>query len=201
MADYTSPFKTGIEFLDRLGVYEVLLPFLLIFTLVYAILEKSRVFGTEKIGEEEVSKKNLNSMFAFVSAFLVVASTRLVAAVNEAVANMTILLLLGVCFLLLIGVFHRGKEELELQKGYKSLFTILMFAGVILIFLHAIKTKDGTPWLYFAWEFIVTNFDSGAMGALILTIIVVALMGYITGEPTSGFLGIGKKESKEEKKE
>jgi len=54
-------------------------------------------------------------MFAFVTAFLVVASSRLVAAVNEAVANMTILLLLGVMFLLLAGVFHTGKEEFSLK--------------------------------------------------------------------------------------
>ena len=47
MADYTSPFRTGIDFLDKLGVYEVLLPFLLIFTIVFAILEKTKVFGTE----------------------------------------------------------------------------------------------------------------------------------------------------------
>ena len=57
MADYTSPFTTGIQFLDRLGVYEVLLPFLLIFTLVFAILEKTRAFGTEEVNGHEMAKK------------------------------------------------------------------------------------------------------------------------------------------------
>jgi hypothetical protein len=186
MADYTSPFKTGIQFLDRLGVYEILLPFLLIFTLVYAILEKSRVFGVEKIGDQDVPKKNLNSMFSFVTAFLVVASSRLVAAVNEAVANMTILLLLGVCFLLLVGVFHTGKDEMKLPKGYKNIFMVLMFVGILLIFLHALKTDDGTPWLYYSWGFVSKNIDTGAMGALILTAFVVLMMGYITGKPKEG---------------
>ncbi len=193
MADYTSPFETGIQFLDRLGVYEILLPFLLIFTLVYAILEKSKVFGTEKIGDEELPKKNLNAMFAFVTSFLVVASSRLVAAVNEAVANMTILLLLGVCFLLLVGVFHTGKDEMQLPKGYKNIFMVLMFIGILIIFLHALKTNDGTPWLYFGWRFLVKNIDTGAMGALILTILIVVMMGYITGKP--------KEEKSSDKKE
>ena len=190
---YTSPFTTGIQFLDRLGVYEILLPFLLIFTIVYAILEKSKIFGTEKIGETEVTKKNLNSMFAFVTSFLVVASSRLVAAVNEAVANMTILLLLGVSFLLLVGVFHTGKDELKLEKGYKNIFMVLMFIGILAIFLHALKTNDGRPWLYFGWEYLVNNIDTGAMGALILTILVVIMMGYITGKP--------KEEKSSDKKE
>ncbi len=183
MADYTSPFATGIQFLDRLGVYEVLLPFLLIFTLVYAILEKTKVFGTETFAGEEVSKKNLNSMFAFVTAFLVVASSRLVAAVNEAVANMTILLLLGVMFLLLAGVFHTGKEEFSLGKPFKNIFMWIMFIGILVIFLHALKTNDGTPWLYFAWGFIVNNIDNAAFGALVLTILLVVMMMWITSNP------------------
>jgi hypothetical protein len=184
MAEYTAPFRTGIEFLDRLGVYEVLLPFLLIFTLVFAILEKTRIFGVEEVeGVGEMPKKNLNSMFAFVTAFLVVASSRLVAAVNEAVANMTILLLLGFAFLLLVGVFHTGKEEMELKGPFKGILMWIMFVGILLIFLHALKTTDGTPWLYFAWGFVVNNIDTGAMGALVLTIIVVGLMMYITNDP------------------
>ncbi|MEM3374285.1 MAG: hypothetical protein QXE31_03620 [Candidatus Woesearchaeota archaeon] len=185
MSDYTSPFRTGIAFLDRLGVYEVLLPFLLIFTLVYAILEKSKVFGVEHVGEHTYSKKNLNAMFAFVTAFLVVASSRLVATINEAVANMTILMLLGVCFLLLLGVFHTGDKELELSQTYKTIFTVISFIGIIIIFLHALKTNDGTPWLYYGWNFLVTNLDTGAVGAVILTIAVVVLMGYITSDQKS----------------
>ncbi|MEM4397710.1 MAG: hypothetical protein QW757_03755 [Candidatus Woesearchaeota archaeon] len=182
MSDYTSPFKTGIEFLDRLGVYEILLPFLLVFTLVYAILEKSRVLGVEKINDEYLPKKNLNAMFAFVTAFLVVASSRLVATINEAVANMTVIMLLGVCFLILLGVFHTGNEEMKINDTYKNIFTIISFIGIILIFLHALKTNDGTPWLYFGWNFLVTNLDTGAVGAVILTIIVVGLMGYIVSD-------------------
>jgi len=180
MVDATSPFATGIQFLDKLGVYEVLLPFLLIFTIVFAILEKSKIFGTEEVAGREMAKKNLNSMFAFVTAFIVVASSRLVAAVNEAIANLTILLLLGVSFLLLVGVFHTGKEEYKLEQPWRGIFMWLMFAGILAIFLHAIKTNDGTPWLYFAWGWIINNVDTGVSGAIILTIFIIFMMGYIT---------------------
>ncbi|MFH2019981.1 MAG: hypothetical protein ABIJ34_01075 [archaeon] len=200
MADYVSPFTTGIQFLDRLGVYEVLLPFLLIFTLVFAILEKTKIFGVETVGDREMAKKNLNSMFAFVTAFLVVASSRLVAAVNEAVANMTVLLLLGVCFMILVGVFHTGKDEFALPNGYKNIFMIMMFVGILFIFLHAIKTPNGTPWLYFSWNFIVNNIGTGAVGALILTIVIVVIMGFITGDPNKPIFGEASTEKKEESK-
>ena len=103
-----SVFRGIIQFFEKLGVYDVILPFILIFTIVFAILEKSRVFGTEKIKGDEYTRKNLNSMTAFVMAFLVVASTRLVAVINQALAHMVLLLLLSVCFLILIGSINIG---------------------------------------------------------------------------------------------
>jgi len=109
--------------------------------------------------------------------------------------------LLGFCFLLLAGVFHTGKDEFEMEKGYKNIFMILMLVGILAIFLHAIKTKNGTPWLYYAWNYVVRNFDTGAMGALILTLIIVGIMGFVTAKPTEGAFGVAKSTKDEEKKD
>ena len=48
-----SVFRTAIGFLDKLGVYDIILPFLLVFTLVFAILEKTKILGLEKTAQEE----------------------------------------------------------------------------------------------------------------------------------------------------
>ena len=55
-----STFRGVLEFFQDLGVYDVILPFLLIFTIVFAILEKARVFGTEEIDGTKYTKKNHN---------------------------------------------------------------------------------------------------------------------------------------------
>ena len=68
-------FRGAIVFLEKLGVYDVVLPFLLVFTIIFAILEKTRILGVEKVGGQDLTKKNLNSIVAFVVAFLVIAST------------------------------------------------------------------------------------------------------------------------------
>ena len=39
-----SGFRGVIDFLGKLGVYDVILPFLLIFTIVFAILEKTKIY-------------------------------------------------------------------------------------------------------------------------------------------------------------
>ena len=47
-------FGSVIVFFQDLGMYDVVLPFLLVFAIVYAILEKTKVFGTEEINIWEV---------------------------------------------------------------------------------------------------------------------------------------------------
>ena len=61
-----------LGFFRELGVYDVLLPFILVFTITFAILERTKLFGTEKDSKNvDHTKKNLNAMVAFVVAFLV----------------------------------------------------------------------------------------------------------------------------------
>lgn len=165
-----------------LGVYDVVLPFLLVFTIVFAILEKTRIFGTLKLEGVEYTKKNINALVAFVIAFLVIASTKLVAAINESMANIVMLLLISVCFLMLIGSFYYHEEKVFLEKGWRSLFMILMFIGVILIFLHAIKTDSGESWLEVFWNFLVNNWATNYTASIILLVIVIGAILLITHE-------------------
>ena len=175
-----SRFRETLLFFEKLGIYDVILPFLLVFTIVFAILEKTKIFGTEDLEGKKYTRKNLNSMVAFVSAFLVVASTKLVAIINETVANMVLLLILSVCFLLLAGSFHTGEKEFFLEKGWATFFMILMFAGIVLIFLNAVKMDSGESWLQWGWEKVFNQWDSASVGSIVLLIIVVGFMIFLT---------------------
>lgn len=169
-------FRGAIEFFKRLGIYDVVLPFLLIFTIVFAILEKTKVFGTEK----GAPKKNLNAMAAFVISLLVVASTELVAIVNESIANVVLLLLAVVAFLLLYGTFVKEGEPVFLTGGWKTAFMWAMLIGVVVIFLNAANW-----WVPFI-NWISWNWDTDVIGSIILLIIILVFIGYITqGEKPS----------------
>lgn len=181
-----SGFRGVIEFLGKVGVYDVILPFLLVFTIIFAILEKTKIFGYDKIGDKQISKKNLNSMVSFVTAFLVIASTQLVSIINEVMANVVLLLILGICFMLLIGVFFK-EGELTLDKFPKWLqfFMVLMFIGIVLIFLNALGWLQNIINLFQYWD------DQWAT-TIIFMIIVVGFIIYITMDTK------GKKEEKNE---
>ena len=180
-----STFANVIGFMQDLGVYDVVLPFMLIFTIVFAILEKTKVLGMDEIDGKKYTKKNLNAMVAFVLAFLVVASSRLVALVNEAMANMVMLLLLSISFLLLIGSFYREGEDVFLEGGWRTTFMVIMFVGIILIFMNAIKVGDDKKsFLIWLWnDFIIQNWGTAWLPALILIIFVILIMVLITRDP------------------
>ncbi len=174
-----SVFRGVIEFFDQIGVYDVVLPFLLVFTIVFAIFEKTKVLGTDEIEGKRYTKKNLNAMIAFVIAFLVVASSKLVEIVLQVSAQMVVLLLASVFFLLLIGSFYSEGEEVYLKDKWRIFFMVIMFIGIVAIFLQAIKTESGEPFLEWFIKYILNNFNSTAVASIVLIVIIVLFMYYI----------------------
>lgn len=167
-------FEGAIGFFQRLGIYDVVLPFLLVFTIVFAIFERTKILGTE--GGK--SKKNLNAVAAFSISLMVVVSSESVRIINESTANIVLLLLMLVGFLLLVGTFHEEGKAFSLNEGWKSGFMWAMLVGVLLVFL------DATQWLdeVLRW-FRVTGGD--VVGSIILIILIVAFIGFITQEGSS----------------
>ncbi len=175
-----SVFEGVLVFFHDVGVYNVILPFLLVFTLVYALLEKTRVFGVERVGENEYTKKNVNSLVAFCIAFFVVASAQLVAIISEIVANTVLLLILLVCFMLLVGSMERDDPKgFKLRGWTKHAFYVIMFAGILLIFLNALG------WLQVAWDYIVLYWDTQFVGMIMLLVVLLLLMLFVTHTPKS----------------
>ena len=181
MAEDTT-FRETLGFLGEIGVFDVVLPFLLVFTIVFALLEKTRIFGTEKVGENEFTKKHLNALAAFVMAFFVIASSRLVQLLTEISANVVILMLAGLFFLLLAGTLHQQKPEGYFLEGkFKALFMGIMFAGLAGIFLNALKVDDGRSWLNVLLDWMRGFTDNVSVASVVLVAVVIGLMYWITG--------------------
>ncbi len=171
-----------LDFFKELGVYDVVLPFILVFTIMFAILERTRVFGTE--GEKKLTKKNLNAMVAFVVAFLVVASSKLVEAITKVSSEIIVLLLLVVFFLMLVGTF-RTEEELKEGKlltetPWRIGFMIVIAIAIIFIFLDAITVEDGRTWLEVFWDWLSQFYTNTAVAAIVLIIAVIIFVYFVT---------------------
>jgi|TARA_Y100000310_G_scaffold342807_1_gene447552 hypothetical protein len=170
-----SAFRDIMDFFDGVGIFDVVLPFLLVFTIVFALLERTKVFGMEKIGDKSYTKKNLNSMAAFVISFFVVGSSELVEIITEISASFVLLLFLVVLFLLLVGSFFQEKQEaVFLEGGWKTVFMIIVFLGLAFIFL------DAFGWLEETSDFFSGSSSGELVGSVVLLVIVVLFIVYIT---------------------
>jgi hypothetical protein len=180
-----SVFSESIQFLVKLGIYDVVLPFLLVFTIMFAILDKTKILGVEKGKDDrEYTKKNLNAMVAFITGFFVVASTQLVAVINKTLSQIFILLLLIICFLMLAGAFHQQtKEGFFLNSKdhpfYYGAFMVIVFLAIIMIFLNALG------WLDIIYGFLRDNWNASYVAAVVFVLAMAGMMVWITKDPSS----------------
>ncbi len=176
----TSVFRGGLEFLDKVGIYDVVLPFLLTFTLVFALLEKTKILGVQADSysedKTEYPKRNLNSMVAFVIAFFVVASSQLVALINKTVSSVFILLLLAVMFMLVIGTF--GRDE-EFAFNNKTVFIVIMGIAIVLIFL------DALGWLQIGYNFLKRYWSTEVVSSIIFIVLIAIFIWIMGARPKS----------------
>lgn len=194
----TTVLGNVLEFFQELGIYDIILPFLLTFTIIFAIFERTKIFGMEKVGDKEFTKKNLNAMVAFAIAFMTVASSQIVGAILQVSSQMVVLLLLGVFFLLLIGTFYKeGKiwekpEEGGMPNWTKNAFVVIFFIAILAIFLGAVKRDNGQSWLEYLLQYIANYWSSTAVASIILILLIILFIWYLTGKE--------KEEEGEEKK-
>ena len=157
-----APLVEAMEFLKDFGFFDIVLPFLLIFAITFAVLEKTEIFGKDK--------KNINSMIAFVIGLLFVTVPKVVTVVQEALPNIGIMLVVLMSFMMLVGFFvvqsDKGEHFFEKQVFLKWLFIIFVLVGVSIIFMDAIG------WWEDIWEG-GGDFWSSTAGVTILFLAII----------------------------
>ena len=125
-------FEGFFRALDRWGLQEMLI-FLLIFVIIYAILQKTKLLGD--------GKKNLNVIVAIVVAALVIiphitgrfpANQDPVEIIKDALPQVSIVIVAVIFLLILIGVF--GQDVVMLGVSMPGWITIFSLFVILLIF-------------------------------------------------------------------
>ncbi len=117
---------TFFQNLQSYGFYDYLLPFLLIFTIIFAMLEKTKIMGTEN-GKP---RTNIDTLLAVIIAFIVVVQTEIVMIMNNYLSKMALLIIIVLIFLLLLGVFGADVSQ-GLSGWLLGLGFLISVVGVI----------------------------------------------------------------------
>ncbi len=147
------------------------LPFLLIFFAVFAILEKTGLFGTDK--------KQLNALIAFIVGLMVISVTYPVEVINNLILFLTVSIIAVFAALLLWG-FIAGEAKVG-GKGMKTFFgivVIIVIIGAVFwatgLFMPFIDLLFKQEWSYTFW----VNF-------LFIVVIALALAVVLKSKPQS----------------
>ncbi len=133
-------FTDLIETLDAMGFYDVALPFLLVFTIFFAILSKLSLFG---------EKKNINVVIALVFAFLFVRVTSIVELTNQFLPKVSMVAIVLISLLVLIGIFG---VNLELKGMPMGVAFFIALAGIAYSFFSSTSLFGGNlpAWMEFS---------------------------------------------------
>ncbi|MEK6812568.1 MAG: hypothetical protein AABX86_00445 [Nanoarchaeota archaeon] len=178
----TSALGNAIQFLHAFGFFDVVLPFLLVFTIVFGILEKTKILGVE--GKDKAPKKNLNAMVAFSIAFFVVAATNVVQAIQISLPAISMILLIVVLFMLLLGSIageagEKGFNLWDKDGPYRWagwLVVVFILLAIITVFLYAFG-YFGAVWYFLTYSLSKTVVSTIALLVLVVVALYVVLKG------------------------
>ena len=135
-------------------------PFLLIFFIVFAVLEKTKVLGDER--------KQLNALVAFVIGLIFVGAVFPKLVVANMILFLTVALVIVFVVLLLWGFVSSGDKGIEISKGLKTFLFIILGIAVVVAVFWAVGVGGGF------FNFLFSSSLSNAFCTNFLFIVVIA---------------------------
>lgn len=177
MAAQNLQLENFIRTLDAWGLTEVMLPFLLIFVIVFAILQKTKILGE--------NKKNLNVVLAMVTGLIAVIphvtgkfapESDPVIIINNSLPSISIVLVAVIFLLILIGVF--GQDVVMLGMTAPGWIILISLVIILIIFGGAAGWWDDS----FAIALENVFGEEGVAIALMLLVFGI-IIAWVTSEP------------------
>jgi len=177
--------------MDSWGLTDVMLPFMLIFTVMFAILQKTRVLGE--------TKKNLNTIVALVVALSVVIPHVLglytnpnldpVVVLGKALPAVSIVVIAVLMLMILIGMF--GGEVKFFGAAFSGWIAFLSVIIIVWIFGYS------AGWFTYGrnvWYWLERVFGPDALSIVVILLVFGLVILFITG-------GEGEREDRVKNKE
>lgn len=135
---------------------EIILPFLLIFAVTFAVLQKSKVLGD--------GKAQSDAIVAFVIGLIFIGFYQAVDVVRNLIPVLGVSLVVILIFMLLVGFLYGGNFDLHANVKYG--ITAIIFIVVIIAVLVATDS----------WDNIVAMFSGESSSSLVSNIVFIVLM-------------------------
>ncbi len=150
--------KDVLMTMEEIGFTQVVLPFIIVFTVVFAVLQKSKVLGVDSKGNP---KANYNAIVAFIIGFFVLIMFQTLQAITLFTRYVVVLVIAFVCLAIILS-FIGGKVQMS---------TAVKFIGLVLIsfVLLEVLVSVGFVGEHVAYSVIVPLLVTFFVAAVIIT--------------------------------
>ncbi len=166
-------FYSLATYFQAYGIMDVLLPFILVFTIVFAVMQKTKILG---------EKKQFNVVIALILGLLFVAphiggtyplGYDPVQVMNETLPSISLVSVAAIMLLILMGIFGTG-----FAAAATPIIALVALGFVIYIFGSSLHLWNG-PYDAFSW------WTPDVTELMIVLLIFGLIIWFITREPTS----------------
>ena len=177
-------FNSLFENLQAFGFYDFLLPFLLVFQIIFAMLEKTKLMCLEQGNKP---RTNINMLLGLIISLIVVVQTGIVEIINIYLSKMALFIVIVLIFLLVLGVFGANVE-----RGFSGGILGIAFIICIIAVLWALSPELGLG-DFFNRYYIFTDADKSLLLflAIFFTVIWFVTKGPRRAGQTNVFTQIG----------
>lgn len=141
------------------------LPFVLVFTVLFAILQKSKILGE--------GKKQIDAIVSLIIALIVISFANAVGIITSLMPFLAVSVIVILVFLLLFSMVFQG-EEFKLHKGIKWVIGLLVAVAVV----AAVLIATGA-WDYIRYEWLYGESGGAIFTNVIFLIIVLAAIAVV----------------------
>jgi len=139
MVEIVNPLRNAIDIIEAFGFFNVVLPFILVYALVYGVLIKTDLFNFSNSPQGQ----NVSNVIAMASAFFVVASTDIVNQMLGIIPQATFMLVVLLFILMIFAMMGLSGDSWFGENSFFGKFKGLLAVVVIGIFLLMIDA--GSP--------------------------------------------------------
>lgn len=161
-----------IRILDSWGLTDVMLPFLLIFVVIFALMAKTRILGEDK--------KKYNLVVALVIALLVVIphvlnyypdEADVVEIMNQALPQVSLIAVAVIMLLILVGLF--GGEAKWMGSSLSGWIAIVAFITILIIF-------GGAAGWWYDWNWFYNFFGVETVAIIVMILVFAIIVWWVT---------------------
>jgi len=174
--------------MDQMGVLDSLFPFLLIFTVIFAFLQKSKVLGSTTVAgaSESVPRKNFNLIIAVIFAAMTVIPHVMgnyppgadpVTVINNALPNVSLLVVMIIALFIILSMFAQSTGMGEVIYKIMPIPALILLLYIFADAAGLISNGVVPSWLGFLS-------DPDTRGTLAVIAAFVVAISFISSTPS-----------------